>query len=83
MDSGHADRHDANESNNKNAKPIEVYCPICGFHEAINSDDSRLKGASRSEKIAEIRALQSSENPYFTCDRCDDPTGSADILEFR
>ena len=64
-------------------KPIEVFCPICGFQEAINSDDSRLSGKSREEKIAAIRALQESEEPFFTCDKCDSPAESAKIIEIR
>jgi hypothetical protein len=64
-------------------KPIEVYCPICGFNEAINSDDARLKGKSRDEKIVEIRALQDSDAPFFTCDKCDSPAESAKIIEIR
>ena len=64
-------------------KPIEVYCPICGFNESINSDDVRLKGKSREEKLVEIRELQNSETPFFTCDKCDSPAQSAKIIEIR
>lgn len=64
-------------------RPIEVYCPICGFHEAVNCEDERLAGLSRDAKIERIRELQESDHPFFTCDGCGDPTGSARVLEIR
>ena len=63
-------------------KPIEVYCPICGFREAINEDE-KLAGLSRSDKIKQIRTLQTSKDPYFTCAGCENPKESAKILEIR
>jgi hypothetical protein len=68
---------------NEKDKPIEVYCPICGFREDINSDDDRLRGLSREKKIAKIRELQGSAAPFFTCDGCRDGVESAKILEIR
>lgn len=64
-------------------KPIQVYCPICGFEEALNTDDPRLAGLDRAGKIIRIRELQASNQPFFTCDRCDNPASSAEILEIR
>ena len=63
-------------------KPIEVYCPICGFHEALNEDEN-LVGLSRSDKVKKIQTLQASNDPYFTCAGCEDPKESAKILEIR
>ncbi len=65
------------------SKPIEVYCPICGFKETLNADDARLAGLSREEKIARIREFQASDEPFFTCDGCDSEKESAKILEIR
>ena len=63
------------------SKPIEVYCPICGFHESLNADDNRLAGLTRKEKIARIREIQASDQPFFTCDGCGNEKESAKILE--
>jgi hypothetical protein len=73
----------SDNSNRHEDNPIEVHCPICGFHEALNTDDERLTGLSREEKIERIRELQASADPFFTCDGCDSPKESAKILEIQ
>ena len=64
-------------------KPIEIFCPICGYATPVNEDNPELEGLSREEKVIKIRKLQKGEKPVFTCSGCDNPEASADIMEVR
>ena len=64
-------------------KPIEIYCPICGFTSPLSDPDSSWAGLSREEKIERMKALQESDTPIFLCKGCVNPADSAKILEIR
>ena len=66
-----------------NEKPIEVFCPICGFNSPFNEIDEELKSLPREEKLQALNQRQKEGEPVFTCSGCDDPEGSAKIIEFR
>ena len=67
----------------ENDKPIEIYCPICGYASYINVPDASLDGLSRDEKMAKIREMQRGDHPAYTCDGCDSPDQTAGIMEIR
>lgn len=64
-------------------KPVEIYCPICGFTTPVKQVDDQYTAMNRDEKISYIKMLQRSDHPVFTCSKCDNPEQSADIMEVR
>ena len=64
-------------------KPVEVYCPICGFSEPINDPIPALEDLTREERVAHLRMIQNSENPLFLCKGCENCEDTARILEIR
>ena len=67
----------------RDEKPVEVYCPICGFTTPINEVDEKYTALTREEKVSYVKMLQKSDHPVFTCSRCDNPEQSTDIMEVR
>ena len=64
-------------------KPIEVYCPICGFSESINDPIPSLEELSREERVAHLRMIQKGDNPLFFCKGCVNCEDTSRILEIR
>lgn len=67
----------------RDERPIEIYCPICGYITPINITDESLESLPREKKLAKLKALQRSDHPFYTCGGCSDPEGSTGILEVR
>ena len=70
-------------SHDNDERPVEVFCPVCGYTSPINDPDKTLESLPRDEKLRRIRLMQEGENPPFTCSGCDDPEGSVRVLEIR
>jgi hypothetical protein len=66
-----------------NDKPVEIFCPICGYTTLVKEADHGLEGLSREEKIKAIQKLQESDHPIVICKGCDDPGQTAKIMEVR
>ena len=66
-----------------NNKPVEVFCPICGFATPVKDADHGLNGMSREDKIDAVKKLQQSDTPIVVCKGCDDPAETAKIMEVR
>lgn len=64
-------------------KPIEIFCPICGFKTYVNNSDETIADLSRAEKIKHIQKLQKSERPFFLCNGCENPKATSEVLEIR
>jgi hypothetical protein len=64
-------------------KPVEIFCPICGFTTPVNQVDEKYATLTREEKVSYVKMLQKSDHPVFTCGKCDNPGQSADIMEVR
>ena len=64
-------------------KPVEIFCPICGFTSLVKEVDDEYAVLPRDEKVAYIQKLQESGRPFFLCTRCDNPEQSAKIMEVR
>ena len=72
-----------NDSEIREDNPIEIFCPICGFTTPVNDVGEKYKAMTREERIDYVRMMQHSDHPLFTCDRCDNPEQSAEIMEVR
>ena len=64
-------------------KPIEVYCPICGYTTLINVPENSLSGLSRDDKVSRLREIQHGPSPFYTCSGCKTAKDAAAILEIR
>jgi len=64
-------------------KPVEVFCPICGYTSYVKHVDEQFDTLPREEKVKYVKALQLSEHPVFTCGKCDIPEQTARIMEVR
>ncbi len=64
-------------------KPVEIFCPICGFTTPVNEVDDKYSTLTRKEKVNYVAMLQKSDHPVFTCSRCDNPEQTAGIMEVR
>ena len=69
--------------NESDQRPVEVFCPICGYTSAINDPDDAFATMTREEKLRRIRAIQQSGRPVYTCSGCEDPQQSAQFLEIK
>lgn len=67
----------------KNDKPVEIYCPICGFSTLVKETEHNLTGLSRDERVRRVKELQAGDTPIFMCDGCDNPEQSAGIMEVK
>ncbi len=64
-------------------KPVEVFCPICGYHAALNDPEESMSKLTRAEKVEKIREMQKGDHPYVMCRNCRNPQDSVRILEIR
>ncbi len=70
-------------ADDRDNRPVEIFCPICGYTTAVKEADYDLEGLGRDEKIQKIKELQGSDHPVVVCKGCDDPEESARIMEVR
>ena len=70
-------------SDKNDQKPVEIFCPICGFTTTVKETDHGLEGLSHDEKVEAVKKLQQSEHPIVVCKGCDDPEQTAKIMEVR
>lgn len=70
-------------SDSNEAKPVEVFCPICGYSTTVKETDHGLEGLSREEKVEAVKKIQQGEEPIVVCNGCDDPDQTAKIMEVR
>jgi hypothetical protein len=68
---------------NREEKPVEIFCPICGYKSFIGKVDEKFAVMPRDEKVEYVKTLQLSGNPVFICSKCDNPEQSARIMEVR
>ena len=71
------------EYDNKENKPVEIFCPICGFTSYINQVDEQFEDMTRDKKVEYVKTLQKSEHPVFMCTRCENPEQTPGIMEVR
>jgi hypothetical protein len=64
-------------------KPVEIFCPICGFTAPVKDDAPEFAGLSRAERVEKIKIIQKSDHPLVECDGCDNAEASAEIMEVR
>ena len=64
-------------------RPVEIFCPICGFTTPVARVDDAYTGLSREEKVRYVRKLQKSDHPVFVCSNCDNPQQTPGIMEVR
>lgn len=77
------DEKDMRSYENQEEKPVEVFCPICGYKSFIRKVDEKFAVMPRDEKVEYVKTLQMSGNPVFVCSKCDNPEQSAKIMEVR
>ncbi|MBN1686156.1 MAG: hypothetical protein JW852_05850 [Spirochaetales bacterium] len=71
------------DEDNKANRPVEIFCPICGYKVLINEVDEDYAGLPREKKVDYVRTLQKSGHPMFTCTRCENPEQTARFMEVR
>ena len=71
------------EKNEKDDKPVEIFCPICGYTTYVNQLDEKYAGLARDEKIQYVKTLQHGDHPVFLCSKCDNPEQTPGIMEVR
>ena len=69
--------------NNIDERPVEIFCPICGYSTTVKETDHGLEGLSHEEKVEAVKKLQQSGEPIVVCSGCDDPEQTARIMEVR